>query len=447
MKHIIARACFSLLVAAVVLGVLAGGVYRAFSSEAEASALSGPVASLQLSVIGGVTEPAGAAPVTDDTDGRYDDMNLVLDAFTPPANISPDFNLNINISIPGAPSHSLMDGNGGNSNNNNGGGNNNNSGGTTPPPVVDTPEEPDNNNSSEAPEQPDGNGNGNGNGGDVVIGPSVNSDALINTLLGRHYTGGIDIFQSSAMDIPTDLSALEKAIKKSNNTCSFIAIRLSDGASIAYNVNKSYRCASSYKAFTSLYAYKQAAAGNYDLNTKLTYTYADYYSGSGIIKSSAFGSIYTLRQVANYSIRYSDNAAFIMLQRYINRNGLIAYANALGCPSASNYENTWPQVTALDAAIWWADIYGFSQSSSYGNELYKVFLNATHPVIKTALGGVYDVAHKSGSTSYYFHDCGIVHSEDPYILVMYTHNPYNYSSDNSSYFNPIVREIDKLINP
>ncbi|MBQ3081878.1 MAG: serine hydrolase [Clostridia bacterium] len=300
---------------------------------------------------------------------------------------------------------------------------------------------------------------GNGNGGSSVGGqttsppvvtppPVAQVSNLSAVIKGNAYTGGLDIFQSSKNDIPTNTTALMTAINKGYNKCSFIAVRISDGATIAYNVNALYNCASSYKALASLYAFKQEDAGVYNLNTYLTYTSADYYPGSGIIKTSAIGSVYTLRQVADYSIRYSDNIAYTMLQRYINKADLSAYAKKLGCPNYANFSSTnWPQVSALDAALWWAEIYNYSKTTTNGSKLYNIFLNATHPCIKKALGDEHPVAHKSGSTSYYFHDTGVVHSEDPYILVVYTHNPTNYTSDNQSYLAPIVREIDKLINP
>jgi beta-lactamase class A len=237
-------------------------------------------------------------------------------------------------------------------------------------------------------------------------------------------------------------------INKGYNKCSFVAIRISDGATIAYNANGIYNCASSYKALVSLYAFKQAEAGVYNLDSLLTYTAADYYPGSGIIKTSSIGSVYTLRQVADYSIRYSDNTAYTMLQRYINKTGLTEYARQIGCPNYKNFSSTnWPVVSAVDAALWWAEIYNYSLNSTYGSQLYNVFLHATHHCIKKALNNEYEVAHKSGSTSFYFHDAGVVHSEDPYIIAVYTHNPTNYTSDNQSYLAPIVREIDKLINP
>ncbi len=281
--------------------------------------------------------------------------------------------------------------------------------------------------------------------------PSTPNNALSNlasVIAGRTYTSGLDIFQSSKNDISTNTAALMAAINKGYNKCSFIAIRLSDGASIAYNANGLYNCASSYKALASLYAFKQADAGIYNLNSVLTYTSADYYPGSGIIKTSKIGSVYTLRQVADYSIRYSDNIAYTMLQRYIDKAGLSAYAKKLGCPNYNSFAKTnWPQVSPVDAALWWAEIYNYSKTGANGSQLYNVFLNATHPCIKKALNNEYAVAHKSGSTSYYFHDAGVVHSANPYIIAVYTHNPTNYTSDNQAYLAPVVREIHKLINP
>ncbi len=275
----------------------------------------------------------------------------------------------------------------------------------------------------------------------------VSISNLAGLIKGRDYQSGINIFQGTGDKLSLDTSELEKAIKKGSSNCSFIAIRLSDGASIAYNVRKQYRCASTYKAMVSLYIYKMAEAGNLSLDETMTYQRSDYYSGSGIIKSSSVGTKYTLRQLADYSVRYSDNIAFVMLQRYIEDNKLIEFAKGLGCENYALMESDWPNITALDAALWWAEIYKFSKSSKLGSQLYGVFLNATHTIIKDALGDAHSVAHKSGSISHYFHDCGVVESEDPYILIMLSNNPRSSSTSNTSYVNPIIREIDKLINP
>ncbi len=439
MKLTIIRASAVLFVAALILGFIAGGVSSVFNAEVQQGASRPPVV-LQGSPDNSDTPPAGDAPVSDDDD-KHNSLDITLNGNTTPSDSPDGDKLLGGIHLPGVPGDHILMGNGNNNNNNNEE-DESSAEDTTESSVEDSsvsePEEDEDPSESVPPVEDDTTEEDSS-----VTLPEASSSDIINTILSRPYTNGIDTFGN----ISSDTAALYDAIKSGSNRCSFIAYRISDGASITYNVDRNYRCASAYKSFAALYAYKQAAAGVYDLNTGIKYTSADYYSGSGVIKNSPFGTIYTLRQVANYSIRYSDNAGFIMLQRYLDRKGLVDYAKELGCPGADEFQYTWPDITALDAAIWWADIYEFAQSSSYGEELYSVFLNATQPSIKKGLNNEHAVAHKSGSMSYYFHDCGIVESEDPYILVLLTYNPNNYSSDNQAYFSSVVQEIDKIINP
>lgn len=441
MKSFVIKAAATLFTAALLLGFIAGGVCSVFYNEQEGSATKAPEAMQSLAGSNN-TDPVVEIPSSTDGD-KYDSIDITVNGVTPPAKPGGSVLMG-GVTFPELPGNlTLMD-------------KEDESSAVVDDSSVSEPEEDTNVSDSEIVEEEPAVSDSEVAEDDeptvsepeeeeeeVIVPPSMGSTEIIDTILSRPYTGGIDTFGN----ISSDTSALYNAIHKGSNVCGFLAVRLSDGASVAYNVNRGFRCASAYKSFVSLYAYKQAAAGALNLNTGLTYTSADYYSGSGIIKSSPYGTVYTLRQVADYSIRYSDNAAFVMLQRYLDRNGLVNYAQSLGCPGANEFQYTWPDITALDAAIWWADIYNFAKTSSYGAELYDVFLNATQPSIKKGLNEEHPVAHKSGSMSYYFHDCGVVESEDPYILVLLTYNPNNYSSNNQSYFSGVVQEIDKIINP
>lgn len=419
MKSFIKRFGCSVVLALLIVGVMTGVISNLFEGGAPSAAV-----------------PSFSAVATVLPDGSTVDADLSHDLS------NPDIDVSFNIEFDGnSDPFAFLFGYTG-------------SGGSIPKPddtnyVLPTPNT-GNNNSGTGNSDNTNNGGGSSSGGSSIGStqvPLVSNSALAYTIKSHSYSTGLDIFQSSRNDISTDTTALMNAINSGSNKCSFIAVRISDGATIAYNANALYRCASSYKAFASLFAYKQAEAGVYDFNTTLTYTSADYYPGSGIIKGSAFGTLYSLKTVADYSITYSDNAAYTMLQRYIDKQQLVAYAASLGCPNYAGFTSNWPDVSAIDEAIWWAEIYNYACNSTYGQQLYNVFLSATNAIIKTALYKEHSVAHKSGSMSYYYHDAGIVHSEDPYLLVVLTHNPNNYSSKNDSYFNPIVREIDKLINP
>ena len=79
-----------------------------------------------------------------------------------------------------------------------------------------------------------------------------------------------------------------------------------------------------------------------------------------------------------------------------------------------------------------------------GSGLYTTFVNATGNMIDKALGYEYEVAHKSGSGGGYHHDCAIVMADEPYILVLYTHNSAGGSS-NYTYMSKIIKEINEIM--
>ncbi len=251
---------------------------------------------------------------------------------------------------------------------------------------------------------------------------------------------------SKKKDLSEDVKALTAAIN-SNSRCdaSFLAIRISDGASIGYNVDEQWRCMSTFKAPTALYAYKLASEGKLNLSNKMTYTSSKYYyPGSGIVRKSASGTKYTIKNLISYSILHSDNSAYIMLRDYLSADGISNMLKDMGCTNYSYAKDDWPKVSARDAALWWNEIYNFCREDSYGKTLYTNFVNATGNMIDKALGYEYEVAHKSGSGSGYHHDCAIVMAEEPYILVLYTHNS-NGGSNNYTYMSKIIKEINNIM--
>ncbi len=303
------------------------------------------------------------------------------------------------------------------------------------------------NGSSKPVQNPSGNTSGstsNKNENVSLIAPANGLASLIQN--NKYSADSVTVIQSSKNDLSEDTSALMAAIK-SNSRCdaSFLAIRISDGASIGYNVDEQWRCMSTFKAPTALYAYKLASEGKLNLSTKMTYTSSKYYyPGSGIIKKSASGTKYTLKSLVSYSILHSDNSAYIMLRDYLSAEGISNMCKDMGCDNYLLAKENWPKVSARDAALWWNEIYNFCREDSLGSSLYTTFVNATGNMIDKALGYEYEVAHKSGSGSGYHHDCAIVMADEPYILVLYTYNSSGASS-NYTYMSKIIREINEIM--
>ena len=110
----------------------------------------------------------------------------------------------------------------------------------------------------------------------TLIAPNGKLSSLIKN--NKYSADTVTVIQSERNDLSEDVTALMKSIK-SNSRCdaSFIAIRISDGASIGYNVDEQWRCMSTFKAPTALYAYKLASEGKLNLSNKMTYTRDKYY--------------------------------------------------------------------------------------------------------------------------------------------------------------------------
>jgi beta-lactamase class A len=304
-----------------------------------------------------------------------------------------------------------------------------------------------NNKPQNKPSSGSGSSNQNVNQNVTLVKPSAKLNALIQS--NKYSSDKVTVIQASGSNkkpLSEDITALMKAIN-SNSRCeaSFIAIRVSDGASIGYNVDKDWRCMSTFKAPTALYAYKLASEGKLNLSNKMTYTSSKYYyPGSGVVRKAASGTKYTLKTLISYSILHSDNSAYIMLRDYLSANGISDMLKDMGCANYESAKDNWPTVSARDAALWWNEIYNFCREDSYGKSLYTTFVNATGNMIDKALGYEYEVAHKSGSGSGYHHDCAIVMAEEPYILVLYTRNKAGGSS-NYTYMSKIIKEINNIM--
>ena len=105
---------------------------------------------------------------------------------------------------------------------------------------------------------------------------------------------------------------------------------LESGYTYLHNADHSYFAASLMKAPFCMYILQLAANGKCDLSQKITYTATFQSTGTGIIKNAAFGTEYTIQQLIEYAIRYSDNAALRMLRSVFSVDGFKQFAASIG---------------------------------------------------------------------------------------------------------------------
>ena len=184
-----------------------------------------------------------------------------------------------------------------------------------------------------------------------------------------------------------------------------------------------YVAASISKIHAVLNLYDWAFENNIDLkDITMKYMTSDYQSGSGILQGFDKSKDFTLYELSEYAIRYSDNIAWNMIRRYMQnkRSNTDYYKNLVS--SDFVIENGTYVITANWAKEIMKKIYYNENNNPYYEKLIDDLKNTTsHSKIDLYLD--YDmVAHKTGSlylNGYlYENDAAIIYSDNGYILTV-----------------------------
>lgn len=185
-----------------------------------------------------------------------------------------------------------------------------------------------------------------------------------------------------------------------------------------FEINKDidYRSASTAKLFTVMCLYDYVHNNKIDINEEMYYIGNDYEGGTGIMQGMNLNRAYTLKELADYSIKNSDNIAFNMILRYIGYNNVINYyeeiiGHEIGSPITMSASNG----TKLLMKIY---------ENKENNPYYETLINNLKDTdfknrIEQYLP-IYSVAHKIGSYEGNIHDIGIVYGNNTYILSIFT---------------------------
>lgn len=187
-----------------------------------------------------------------------------------------------------------------------------------------------------------------------------------------------------------------------------------------YNSNVIYYAASTIKMLDALYIYTNAYNGNLSLDDTVTYKSSDRQAYSTGMSTHNYGDKVTLRELVSYAILYSDNTAHRMLVNYIGYNTLKEFGRSLGATTTlSGYDN-FGYINVTDSIIYVTKLYEFINSSgSLGEELLSYFINSDDNYLKNEEEGI-KAATKYGEYSPYFHNNGIVYTENPYFISILT---------------------------
>lgn len=271
------------------------------------------------------------------------------------------------------------------------------------------------------------------------------------------------------------LVQLQELCRQYSGSISFYYVDLESGYSVEYRADRAYQAASVIKAPYVKWLLSLGVDGS----EKLTMLSSDKQGGSGIVDKEPAGTQFTVDQLMEYAIRYSDNTAYYMLNKKFGFKGFNAYATELGITANanSNCVLTYPRprfgyLSARDIGLYMADIAKYIETGSEDAQRLKTWMTSTSEERqlvnafsdKNVLYGIsadvsvevegddnavdfdHEVAHKYGDTlniENAFHDGAIVYAEHPFVLAVATSlEPFNAAS--IQVFHELAFQINKI---
>lgn len=215
--------------------------------------------------------------------------------------------------------------------------------------------------------------------------------------------------------------ALDQAVRAYPNTCS-VLLKTAEGETLYYYKPATQIFgASLIKLPYAVYACQQLSAGVHSLDDTMTYTEDWFHDGTGIIRKRDFGESYTIRELLDYSLRYSDNVAYDMLVSLFGVNGFNqmvsgwGYSVRIATPSPR-----FPAVTSTFMYTSMREMYLHRNDGECWSVCWDALLNSTDIKMRSVLSDG-DVAVKYGWVEErVYHETCFVDGKVPYILTVMT---------------------------
>lgn len=195
---------------------------------------------------------------------------------------------------------------------------------------------------------------------------------------------------------------------------------LETGESYGSRQDYRYIAASTVKVGVAAYVYKQIELGKTSPEKLLTYTSADYETGTGSLQGTPVGSKYKVSYLLERMLKVSDNVATNILFRTYGRSNIQAFLNQNGLTGINLSKNeVSPAVMAsLLQQIYDNKIVSASSTDSIFT-LMKGSITQTRLVAGVPAG--VPVAHKIGTQVAAISDIGIVYLPDrAYAIAVYS---------------------------
>ena len=211
---------------------------------------------------------------------------------------------------------------------------------------------------------------------------------------------------------------MKKVIENYSHDCEILIYSPEYGRLFSHNTKKYVMGASTIKLPYVYYCCTQIEQGKHSLDEKVVYKEEHYYGGMGKVQYSEFGSEWTIRTLIDYTLRYSDNAAYFMLMSVFGKDGFNEMVKEWGYSSQLGVRN-YPDVNAEFMKTAMLKMKKRSSDGECWSIAWNALLKSVQVEARKELKGR-DVAIKCGTTNGYYHEVCYVDGEIPYVLIIMT---------------------------
>jgi beta-lactamase class A len=238
--------------------------------------------------------------------------------------------------------------------------------------------------------------------------------------------------------------------KEKNVTISLYTKSFPDGLWYGFNENEAFQMGSLFKVISLVNYLKQAEENPRILDQKIIFnepSLLKYYEVQGIVpkRKLELGKTYSIRELLELMIIYSDNVASILLERLDQKASFKKLAVELDVPIYNESPPFRPN-TVQEFSTFFRILFNASYLSKPHSEyaldlLTKIEFNGG---VRAAVPAEVAVAHKFGESFkdgfHYFNDCGIVYRpQHPFLFCL------SLKSKNESELEPLTTDIAKLV--
>ena len=217
--------------------------------------------------------------------------------------------------------------------------------------------------------------------------------------------------------------ALRNFLGNEADKVGLVYYNIASGDTVSINGSKTFIAASTIKVPLAMIIYDQVSNGAKKETDTLKFSEINREGGTGILQNTILSSPIKINVLVEDAIRYSDNIAANMLITSMDFNQFkIQEDIKLGL--ITNHSNN--EITALGA---FNVLKQLNDGANNGNAYYSTIINLMkNTIFNDRISANIPnsiVAHKIGNYDSNVHDIGIIYTEKPYILTIYTNGLRN----------------------